>query len=647
MSIPKRGKVILVCCFIFGLTYSGAFYFGVFSSFPDSQDELSRISSVGIIYKVNAFSPNPFTIKYYRIANIGGNYYTMTGKKIDPHLIQSLAESFTDFYESATYEDSYDRYFMFDYYPHFTVEILLENGKSLVMKTDSNYHCFIPWNIEYDGKTYVQYNGKIPHALLTILAEIDEEWTWFDNEIRRGCHPAAVPDRYFEVSSDFPETIPVVTPEEVLGKTHLLWEVDVEGLVFDSPHYVNGRVLVTTRNKVVSLDCKTGEKVWEAHFDCLFGKLGFIDDSVLVTAKDKIVSLDFLTGEKVWEITFKSGKCYPARKTLIIDEDVVYLGTPEPLVYSLDAESGDIIWTFCPAGKSFPDLHIFEGNLVVVSEEMVCLKKETGEKVWEITDSIFMKKFFHDKILFRARKDRQEYCALVDICSGTVIWKENASEVNRLNYDDRRLYLGLPENRVVSLNPETGEELWSYTYRGTLAYVEILEDGVILLTYSEGIFDNLIFLDKTGSKMWDYPLYERITEWYSSAEPDIEKFRNIIFFIREGFIDALFAETGENLWRIEVKGNVITSFEVYENRVYFSENYGKFYCLNLETGEVMWFYDAGEELIISFYGDDRNIFVSKIENNVIFVATDGGRLFAFSLAEPVRNGLPWIGYVKN
>jgi len=86
---------------------------------------------------------------HYRIEQKGEFYYS-NKQEIDPELIQQLSESFTDFYENIDYEGSS---IVPDYYEHLLyVEVYLINGKEMILGSDSDRYCYIPWNIIYEGK---------------------------------------------------------------------------------------------------------------------------------------------------------------------------------------------------------------------------------------------------------------------------------------------------------------------------------------------------------------------------------------------------------------------------------------------------------------------------------------------------------------
>lgn len=565
---------------------------------PSVNPETFHVQSVEITYA--AESQTPFVYRFYKIDNINGIYYSNTGKIIDPTLIQLLTKSFTDLYEGHEY--AYDNFFNTDYQPHFTVVITLENGKELVLESRSSYHCFIPWNLQYNGVSYVQYNGKIPSALLPLLLELDrEEWSRFYKLSSWGCYEPAAPERYVQkgYSQNFPVSLATVTPEEESGKDHLLWEVNLTSMV-SSPCYSDGRVFVTLKDRIVCLDGKTGEGVWEIVFE----KEGEI--------------FPFLYGEE----------------PVIAVKGAVFVGAPDSWVYCLDSETGSIRWKYQTTLNRYFPVKVVGDNLFVLSGGITCLDRETGKKIWEITDDTWNEEFYDDKILLGGRgEDMNPYYALVDMKSGEILWKENLSAIQNPIYDGGFLYFSIPrEGRIVSLDIKNREQAWTYLYVKSLGCLKVSGEKIVLLqvdSMKESLY-SLTLLDKKGSKIWEY-LYPEGSTWLSDTGTDFKFFETIVFFLREGgIIQAFKTENGDLLWEIEVRGTEVTSFEIYENRIYVSANDGYFYCLDSETGSILWKFDTENGFTASVFSKEY-IYVSYIGDHSVFVATKEGHLFAFSL----------------
>ena len=552
-----------------------------------------NVEKIEITY--TAEQDNSLVYRFYKIEAIEKMYYSNTGEPISADLIRSLMDSFTDFYESP-YQSSYNGSF-YDYSPHFTVVITLVNGVNITLKSDSHYHCFIPWNITYKDNSYVQYNGKIPSALLNILMKIDRElWLPFDKEARWGCLSAAVPNKYPEgPSPQFSHTEPAIPPEEEEGKNHVLWKKSLSGVPV-AVEYWKGKVYVTVEDRLVSLDAETGDILWQVTF-----------------------------GQK--------GKGAPCETdNILVHQEVVYVGAPDSWVYSIDGETGSVLWKYKTDASSCFPVTIAGNTLAAVTGGITCLERETGQLIWEITDDTWNEEFQEDKILFAGfGEDYESYYALADIGSGEVVWKENFFDIWRPVYHEGVLYFCRPqENAFVSVDVETTTENFLYVYDLPLREVRILDHAVVLVLTDEHeeFIQSVVVIEPEELDIQKYT-YPHTMRWESDSEVGFKIYQERIFFVREnGFMEAFALENGGLIWKTEVRGTQITNFHVYENRMYLSANDGKIYCLNLKNGKILWI-AVIQELIQ--YPGGAFVYIPVIEDRLLVAITEEGGLYAFSV----------------
>jgi outer membrane protein assembly factor BamB len=560
---------------------------------PTVPEEFSKISRIEITYA--EYDPTVL-YRFYRIEDIDGVYYSNTGEKIESVLVRSLSESFTDLYESQ-YEYVYN-FFRSDYSPHFTVVVTLAAGE-IVIRSDSSYHCFIPWNITYNGVTYVQYNGKIPSALFKIMQRIEPlHWATYDKEARWGCYEA-VPLKGYEPSCTFPITHVVTTPEEEKGTQHMLWHTRVKSPVIGRPYSTQKRVFVMASNRMMSLDAETGALVWEVPFE-------------------KEATTPFL---------------YSAENVLVY-QGAVYCSAPDSWVYSLDYKTGALLWKYKTGAQySFP-IKIIDDNLLALTGGITCLDGKTGALIWEITDDTWNEKFYQDKILIEGYKE-DSYRALLDSKTGAVIWKEDLFSVIHPVYHDGTLFYSRPAERLFgSINVESTEELWTYFCGKTVGYAEILEEKILLVLFDrrELLLDSLVLLTMDGREIWTYTYPDPIRWEYGYAVQGSIR-DDTLFLMREGgIVEAFSIEDEKRIWETEVRGTKITQVQVYEENIYLSANDGNIYCLNPETGKILWVFRA--EHVLARFPDDVWIYLSEIEDGLFFVATGEGNLYAFRSSPP-------------
>lgn len=582
---------------------------GPFDGLQSFNSDEYTISALDITYTIDGFSPA--TEMHYRIEQKGEFYYS-NEQKIDPEVVQQLSESFTDFYEAEEFEDGYEGLAVADFHPHFTVEVHLINGREMILESKSESYCLIPWNITYESKQYVQYNGKIPSALFKILKEIgDEYWLyWYDKETCWGCYPGKVPEEYCSkgLSDDFPTTIDRKTPEEERGIQHLLWEVNIQEKILEKPAYYDGKVFVLTCKKLISFDTK-GEKEWEVAF------------------RDP---------EKPYSCSPDFSKLRKTRK-LLVHNGIVHVSGPDSWVYSVDAQTGDVLWEYDTMYVYNPLLQVFEDYLVVFARGIICFEGRTGEKIWEIALYTHTGWIQDDKIFFTYEKDYNLYRAIADIYTGDIIWEEKSSEIRMCLYDDGFIYIlysacGRGDeycDTFVSVDIKNHERVWSHEYEN-FSHFAVFEDSILLTITDEGgdYLDTLVLLDKKGFVIWEYTYTKKYIKWYPS--PSLRAFHDKIFLLsREGIIQVFDKQTGEKLWETEIRGTEVTSLQGYENRVYLFANDGILYCLEVNTGRILWKFDTKKE-VMDFFGDESNACSSEVEDDLIFVATVEGELYALS-----------------
>ena len=226
----KMVKSIVLALTLIALSYAGSHPFSEFKEEESTiekeeestieKEEESTIERIDINFYVSYFAGHEE--KHYKIKKENGDYLDDFGKIIDSTFIQAFSNSFTDLYESNKFENGL---LLFDHYPTFQILVIYpEREISLISK--SSDPCYIPWNVMTNGLSYVQFSGKIPTTLFALLIEIDEDyWSPMEKKARFGCSSAPVPLEYAQKgpSPSFPQTLPLILPQEQRGNSHIKW----------------------------------------------------------------------------------------------------------------------------------------------------------------------------------------------------------------------------------------------------------------------------------------------------------------------------------------------------------------------------------------------------------------------------------------
>lgn len=595
---------------------------------PDS--EKVGITGIGIRYELHGTHGDVW--EYWIGLHDDGNYYVdmvssmfsataSKGQRVDIKYIQKLAASFTDFYETERilrYEGM-----RFDGSVNFEVLVTLENGETFTMNTPPDYEkcCFIPWSIVYKNKEYMQSNGKITHAVLRLLNELDEDeeiQIVFDKWISWGCYPG---DLYFaycddELSDDFPQSKDELTAVEELGKSHVQWEVDISGIVGPAA-YGNGAIYIATTESVICINTKSRKKIWET------------------------------------PIEFDGN----GKGTIVVDGEFVYAGIP-PNIYKINGKTGGLVWKFTLDNTDRDSIQIIPVNdlLIVwdktgwVEGKISCLAAENGDVIWEIPEEVGFLGVVNNAVLYKIEKNWKDYTytyELVNITSGKKIWQKGSSryvhwnsKIKNWSYYEGILYVCKEdEGTVVAVDMETMEESVVYSHRkftsefetGNLVqYCQVYEEGILLsiiefgdIGWSISRWDTrIVFLDRNGNEIWEYRYDEKSVgsfycvrkgfsfgfEYNPVEYAEIDQ--DTLFLVREnGFFEAFHIETGKKLWENEIRDSV-NKVLISNHKIYAAAKDCKVYCLNMD-GDIIWEVKACDNLCtvcvdsdpVRFYGD--------------------------------------------
>ncbi|MBU7033061.1 MAG: PQQ-binding-like beta-propeller repeat protein [Theionarchaea archaeon] len=531
------------------------------------------------------------------LIELKGDSYYYGDHKIDPSLIDQFQDSFTDLYESEYYKIGSGEIIVLDYQPRFIVQVTLTDGQVMTVSSLSTFPCFIPWNIMYRGKSYVQYNGKIPSAIMRILICIDGErlgWTDPHQGGLWGCYPAIVPETFThqDFSSNFPQSANK-NPLSEKGEDHLLWTLNLHEYITAIPVCSQNQVFIVTRKKVYSFDIFTGERVWEIPFFNL-------------------------------QSQFRLGKHYAA-----VHDDMVYVASPDSYVYAMDIKTGEMRWMIDTGLKSPPDLFVYDGNVLMSSDGIIFIDGKTGEEIWELPENRNLKALYSDIIYVSINEGLWNplFDEFIDIRSGKTLWRMEDTRY-RISMYDGNIYMIYRDLEYVVSMDLFSSELWRYQCSSDCSLRHwVLEGTVCIVSDSKSPdlypYDTVMLFNKDGSLLWKihYPLNN--PEQYPCRVTEVKENGDILFLVVEGgIIHAFQKETGEFLWENEVEGIYLCNFQAKENMIYLVSCDGKIHCLDGETGDIIWQFVAESAFNI---WDISDVEVASISFNdgLIVVSQDG------------------------
>jgi len=208
-----------------------------------------------------------------------------------------------------------------------------------------------------------------------------------------------------------------------------------------------------------------------------------------------------------------------------------------------------------------------------------------------------------DGILYRGDAGRRGISYEPAVRSlGGVKWQKSFDEDAYFPmFADDTLYIGTASGKLLALDPDSGEERWSFA----------AESGPILAV---AVADGLIY--------------------FGAGE--------------NGFY-AVEAQTGTLAWSFETDSSIWSSSPlIMDGRVYFGSERGTVYCLDLQTHQVMWTFRAASGVLSQMAGDSQRVYVPTENYLYALDAASGSEVWSASTPdkwnEPaVADGVVYAG----
>ena len=221
----------------------------------------------------------------------------------------------------------------------------------------------------------------------------------------------------------------------------LKWVRDIDDEIIGRPYIINGTVVIATQNGSIRVFSEaSGELLGKYNTKHeIAGGVNFYNDLIIVAFKEGIVNAyNIYTGEKVWQFTntgFISVKP-------IIDEGKVFFGTWDNNFYSIDANSGKLLWINYIGSEVSRDFLVFKNSIILFLSggEILALNKKNGLIEWVK----YFKGIDFDYNYFKGIE---------------------------------KFYIFIPE--LIAYNPENGNVLFTYRERAYNLYKDMLFDNMV------------------------------------------------------------------------------------------------------------------------------------------------------------------------
>ncbi len=286
---------------------------------------------------------------------------------------------------------------------------------------------------------------------------------------------------------------------------------------------------------VVAYQRFSGREVWRLRIlNGVESSAALIRDRLFFGGNDgQFYSVEANTGKVIWT--------FPTRienlAEPLIEDGVVYFLTGNNSVYALDAVSGKQLWLYTRQdpnplrvrGGSKPALR--NGALILGFSDgyLVALVAKTGQVKWE--KQLNRNKKFRDidtnplidgEFVYALGFDDHLYCLRTS--TGESVWTSEKGGYGGMLIQGDRLYYASSTSEFMAVNKSTGNKIWSYQLAEGIATSPTMYRGLIVFGESQG---GLVFLDSgSGKKVGYFDPGRGIL-----SPPSIDEKNNRVFFI--------------------------------------------------------------------------------------------------------------------
>jgi outer membrane protein assembly factor BamB len=341
------------------------------------------------------------------------------------------------------------------------------------------------------------------------------------------------------------------------------WSIEIQGEIVGSPVVKDDIVYFASRdNSIWALNAYTGEILWQ------YSTSGRIDCTPVVW------------NNYVYVLSF-DGKLYCFKKFYSLDEDCIPL------------------WTYDTQSKSISSPIIIEDEEIVGEEKNPWIIFVSGSKIGGVP---------YGKLY------------IIDSITGSLIKQIDLGSFSysSISYSDGKIYFTTNDGLLRCYDLKTQQFLWTKMFSSCFnqTSVAIKEDKIYL--YAGDIERNLYVLDKTnGEVLWSTgPLTNIATDNNSVAVfedkilvniyPTSLWEKNSIKYSSQTIL-CISTTTKQILWRKDItvdktpqqSYNLTSAISISNNIAYIGTNNGKFYAINILTGEVLAEYNFSSPIVCS------------------------------------------------
>jgi serine/threonine protein kinase len=326
----------------------------------------------------------------------------------------------------------------------------------------------------------------------------------------------------------------------------------------------------------------------------------------------KPVSRDTSEISTVWKFECED----EIRGTPTVFGGMIYVGSYDNNLYSLNATSGEFNWKFATEGGIVSRPAASEGNIYIGSEDqrLYCINIRSGQEIWSYYSNgpIRSSPYIAEGHVFIGSDDA--YLHAVNALSGRRAWRIDAGSPVRSTplMVGELIYFGTEDGDCFCVDLR-GNVKWRFKAKRALTSSPVQANGVIFI----GSVDTLLYaLDaKSGFIIWRFRMSKA-----SISTPFVTD--NYIF---TGSVDShiycVDIHSAKEIWSYATENQVTSSPICYQDSVYCGSVDGAMYCLEYRSGRLRWKYSTKGPITGT----------AVIANDMLYFGSNDHKIYAIAL----------------
>jgi eukaryotic-like serine/threonine-protein kinase len=348
----------------------------------------------------------------------------------------------------------------------------------------------------------------------------------------------------------------------------------------------------------------------------------------------------------------------PVRSSAIIAGGMVVIGSSDGNLYALDARTGHLKWKYSADGAVTSTAAVANGRVFFLSHAgtFYSVTFESGKLLWkthfgsdaprayeqEIGEhpATFDGDFFlssaavlYDTVVVGGG-DGWVYA--LDVKSGRPRWKFKTGGRVRSSpaISQGVVYIGSYDGSLYAIALGSGKLVWRYDTKGRSLNAAAFGFDRKSILSSPSVSDGTVYIGSRDAHLYAIDAASGTLKWFS----DYEKNDNMTWAISTpavragivymatadgGFVHALRAADGSELWRFAMPDRVWSSPSIANSKLYITNQSGELYAVDATTGKEGWHYQTRASIQSSPAIADGIAYFGSNDGAVYAIRTDG------------------------